>query len=347
MKTKRIKTIAIVAFLTLLVLPNLIMLFGDEFKPNTKHPVQLVKQIKAEYGSKYGSKSKFLSGYLTVKSKVLKDKTLPNRAFKAKQNWWFLGNHYNNSLDNVFGHTSYSDLELKTIEISLNSWQTYLKKINISFYVIVPPNKNKVYKEFLPYQLNQKTTKIQQLTNHLKLKNKINLIDLTEPILNAKNDHQTHIKTDTHWNDYGAYIGYKNTLKDINKSFNYDIEKLTDYTFNYNNNYAGDIPQLIKTHSFSTNTTLRKNHYQSKNVQLEEYRRCYKNTSKTGSVLIHHDSFMLAMMQFMNETFGEVNYLKSYQLSEEVILKHQPNIVILELVERNLDALLKLKKPLN
>jgi hypothetical protein len=136
-------------------------------------------------------------------------------------------------------------------------------------------------------------------------------------------------------------------MKVINTSFDFKPENLSDYNFNYNNYYAGDIPQLIKSESYSVNLMLRKVQYQSKNTLMNEFRRTYKNTMKSGNILVYHDSFMLAMMPFINETFGEVNYIKSYQLDTNEILKHKPDILILELVERNLDVLLKLKKPLN
>ncbi len=347
MKLKISKIIAICSFLTLLVLPNIVMLLDADFNSNVNNPLEFVKEVKSEYETNFVLKPLFLNGYLTMKSKVLKDRTLPHKAFEGNENWWFLGNDYNNTLDNAFGLNCYTKNQLNRIKNLIHSWHSYLENIGVSFFVVMPPNKNIVYREQLAFQLIQKKTTGQQVKEHLGLDNKINFIDLTESIITAKSCYPTFIKTDTHWNDYGAFIGYNHTMEVINTSFDFKTENLSNYNFNYNNYYAGDIPKLINSESYSVNLMLRKGQYQSKNIVMDEFRRTYRNTKKSGNILVYHDSFMLAMMPFINETFGEVNYIKSYQLNTDEILKHKPDILILELVERNLDVLLKLKKPLN
>ena len=339
--------ITIIAFLILLVVPNAVMLFdaSNTLHLSSKNPLTVLSEFKSHYLENYGSKKTFLNSYIYFKRDVLSETPLPNRIIKGKDNWWFLSNHYSNSLNDVYGIETLTSLELDQIASNLKSWQTYLKKQNIAFYFVVPPDKNKIYKEKLPFQLKQKKSRINQLKDHLKPFN-IELIDLTQTELKAKIQYDAYIKNDTHWNGFGAFEGYKTLMKSITSTFDIRSEHIGDYTLITDENYTGDIPRLVNFEEKATRLDLIKKPFLSEKRLDEDLERHHYRADKNVDAMIFHDSFMLAMVPFVSETFKNTRYFKTYQLDQYNIKQHQPKIVILEVVERNLLDLLKLKKPL-
>ena len=344
----KIKHITIFTFGCLIIVPGLLFFINHDLNFQLKKPQEALKNLRKDFEDHYGFKDELLDTYVTTKTSFLNDEVLQNRVIKGKNNWWFLGDHYNNSLSNVYGNIRFSDYELNLIAYNLSSWQSYLKEKGILFYVIIPPNKNKIYSEHLPFSLKKTQTRVEQLQQYLNKKSDVNFLDLTETLLDKKINNDIYIKNDTHWNSLGAYFAYVSTMDVIKKSKpDIEIENINYYAKNSITKYKGDIPRMLKQKDYSIYTKLIKHNTSYKTEINTPKIKVYSNYKKELNTLIYHDSFMLAMMPFFNETFKKTTYIKSFKLSEAEIDKHKPDIVILEIVERNLDFLLKLKKPLN
>lgn len=329
------------------MVPNITMLFNknNPFQPSSFHPIVLAQEFKSYYAENYGFKELFLTNYISIKKNVLKENALPNRIIQAENNWWFLSNHYNNSLNDVFGIEKFSEDDLFNISEYLHQWETYLKKQNIAFYVLIAPDKNKIYKEHLPFSLTSKTTRVEQLEDYLKNKD-IQIINLTQPLLELKKEKEAYLKNDSHWNSFGAFTGYESLLNVIRQDFEITGEVKEDYEIKFEEKFEGDLPRLVYQEDLMSRPYLDKKKYNSNKIYDSDFERHFYNENKATSILTFHDSFMLAMMPFLNETFKNTRYLKSLQLDQSKIESYQPNIVVLELVERNLSDLISLKKPL-
>ena len=122
--------------------------------------------------------------------------------------------------------------------------KTYLNSKNIEFFLVIAPNKNSIYEEKLPYSLSKQQTKIDQLKAHLKSKLNFDLIDLRPTLITHKAKGLLFLKTDTHWNEYGAFLGYQKTMEEINMHFDIEPAKLSD--FNQTNHWKqGDISVMV------------------------------------------------------------------------------------------------------
>ena len=69
-----------------------------------------------------------------------------------------------------------------------------------------------------------------------------------------------------------------------------------------------------------------------------EYR--YKGKGKL-KVLVFRDSFSTSMIQFLKEYFGESIYIWHHDFNKEIIEQEKPDIVITEIIERDIDVLIK------
>lgn len=341
--------ILILGFLLLLILPNLVLLSGLENTQNNENKKfialrdvklnntkQFIVDYKNYYEENFGLRTTLINAHLYIKTKILKENPLPNHVVKGQEGWYFLGNHHNDILNDTFGNVPFTNAELNTITQRLENTHTYLTSKNIKFYLVVPPNKQTIYREKLPYQLGLHIKRLEQLENHLKNKSSIQIISLETRLFAERKNHQLYHKTDTHWNDYGAFLGYIETLDAIKKDFDIAPLLLSDY-FIGSAPIKGDITAMINENVQENSIVLKK----IKTSQIDTISSAYtfqhyKNHSKNLKLVMHSDSFSNRWIPFFNETFGETLYVRTYLLDKELIEKLQPDIVFFEIVERNL-----------
>lgn len=347
MKSKHnISSIVLISsFIILLLLPNIVMVFD---KSNKKDDIDFpelnlkksISSLKSYYLDNFGLKDFFLKKYLKTKTNCFKENPKPNSVVKGQNGWYFLGNQYNNVINDAFGNDDFTDEELNNITQNIKDINNYLSSKNIKFYLVVPPNKSSVYKEHLPYKLAQSKNKLTVLKN--KLVNEINfrIIDLTDTLLISKNKAQLFHKTDSHWNDLGAFIGYSKTMKDISKDIEVSLASKSDFNITTKIVDNNDLTKMI-------NTTVKNEAvvFDSKNdinpePYLNSYHR-YVNPDKSLKIIMHRDSYADAWMKYFIESFGETFFLENYKLDKNLIEKVKPDIIIFELIERNLTTLSK------
>lgn len=324
------------------------MVLGVEYsenkqKPTTfdfNNPTASLALYKNYYEEHFGLKSSMINSYIDFKTRVLNENPIQNRVTKGQDGWYFLGNHYNSLINDYFGNASFTEDELQSIATKISEINTYLKSKNIKFYVVIPPNKSSVYSEKLPYQLTKSATRLEVLKLHLKKELDFEIIDLKSDLISHKVDGQLYYKTNTHWNDYGAYLGYQSVIKNLNRDFEIYETPISNYVFE-EGFIKGDITDMIKNDNLETTLYLLKK--DSSNISLikNTYNHLhFKNPSQPLKLIMFRDSFANNWVTFFNDSFGETMYLRNYKLNKQFIEKEQPHIVIFEIVERNLNVLL-------
>jgi len=342
----------IILFLGFLVLPNIIMLFnshGNESKPwpdiNIKTPIKTLGQYKNHYINNYGLKQLIIDNYISFKKNILKENPLPNKVVYGKDDWLFLGNHFENTLYNSFGNDHFKNNQEERLVDYFGKIKHYLDGKGIKFYIVIPPDKNRIYQEYLPYRLSQNTTKLQHLKSALKQKYNINIIDLYKTLHDSKKEEQLYMKTDTHWNDYGAFLGFKEVTNKINPFFKQSSSlNRSDYNIHKVAINNGDIPKSINLEI--QDTTIKFSKKIKSQVQLKKDQSPvlhYINPLLDKKLLMYRDSFSSAWIKYFNEIFGESLYIRKYDFNPSLIESYKPDIVIFEIIERNIGTLVKNK----
>lgn len=344
-----INLIIIILFLSALALPNIIMLF-DKKIANTnldisiQQPLISIGKLKNFYLDNYGTKATLVKEYINFKSKFSKENPIPNRVIKGKNGWLYLGNYYNNVFNNSFGNNTFSDKQFNAIKNNLINCNNYLKAKNIKFYTVIAPDKNKIYQEFLPFQLKQNLNNVELLNQVLP--EDLKVIDLEKTLLYNKKNQQLYLKTDTHWNHYGAFHGFKKILKHIDKDNNLKMVKLSDFNTFTENNFQGDLTRMIQSTITETNIKLKaKPYFETEVINYNSYYQHYRNINGKGKIMIYRDSFSNALIPFLNATFKEVILIKKHNLDKALIKSFNPDIVLFEIIERNLSFFEKIKTP--
>lgn len=227
-----------------------------------------------------------------------------------------------------------------------------MKEQGIDLYYFVAPNKSTVYKDKLPGSVN--------VVNDVSLMNDLNKYLLEQGINNflyveddmkaerEKNGdddikYPLYRSLDTHWNDYGAFIGTKSLIKMIEPSFtgydSYHVELDGDIN-------SGDLKSKanIGLSLRSPAVTVRTEHDRFGQYELiadltKDINHRVNETIKEDApikkkVLIIGYSYRLAMIPWMSSVFSDVVYVHHDTYKADMIERFDPDIIVLEAVER-------------
>lgn len=100
----------------------------------------------------------------------------------------------------------YTQAELEQWKNVLTARARYFSERGSKYVFVVAPNKQSVYPEFFPL-FTAKNTRLDQLSKYLGQYPEVPFINLKDPLISGKNDgNNLYFKTDTHWNELGAFV---------------------------------------------------------------------------------------------------------------------------------------------
>jgi len=231
--------------------------------------------------------------------------------------------------------------------------QSLLAKKGANYLVVIAPNKEDLHPEYFPERFVQRrgTTMLELFRRQMKgSQEHSHLLDLTEPLLQAKKTAQVYFKTDTHWNNRGAYVAYRAIMERI-QLWHPEATALQEEQFAIlKNSFGGDMVLIMglsgivaepneiwraKQPCANPKNTL------IKIEGLPEEKSLKKNGCQTGAplrVLVIADSFAEGMRKFLNETFQQVVYSREtpFQFLYHFMDEYQPDLVLDLRVSRNL-----------
>src|SRR5690606_16600111 len=93
----------------------------------------------------------------------------------------------------------------------------------VSFYLALIPDKKTVYPENYPDTILQdgNISKMDMITDYLNDKTDVKVINMTSALIKAKEDAVVYSPRvdNAHWNNYGAMIGYRELISEIQKDY--------------------------------------------------------------------------------------------------------------------------------
>lgn len=285
----------------------------------------------------------------------------------GKEGWLFYA--VDNNLDIV--NNTYPDFEeeqmgeycQRLIEV-----QKKLKRQGREFVFAIPPSKVSIYPEYIQsgdFGLQQ--TPADLFADYLEAHSDIKVIRLKDALLAAKKEskEELYYKTDTHWNPYGSYLGYRKIIDDLNNWGLLNSDPLEAELYE-NGPYTGDMANMMGVVNFKGEKFSEKN---SKEISLvnpqvtavtsgEKYdafialkesegisKECtmWVNASKKEApkLLFYGDSMIaLCNISYIAENFSETAFVWSYTINQDMIDLIDPDIIVLDISERELSAAL-------
>lgn len=234
----------------------------------------------------------------------------------------------------------------------MDARRAWLAERGIPFLIVVVPDKERVYHDFLPPRLGTPAavTRLSQIRSRLAQRGSaLDLLDLSDAMATARTQVQAYAKRDTHWSGAGAFLGYLEIMRRLQKrlpkleplraeqvhtvAFTYPAREL-DLMRMLGLGWAGrsetlDYPLPLDSLGWTT---------QREDSSVDGAARTRLTSTRAGapSVVWFHDSFSNTLAVYLNATFSTA-ILQEHQSSrfdKALIEQARPDAVVYEIVER-------------
>lgn len=287
----------------------------------------------------------FFTAHSVLKAKFFQASSLPNQVIVGKKGWFFKNDTFavlDSRKLNRFD-SSYLDGMKNTLKQRIQ----YLEGKGIKYYVIVPPNHDRIYKEYYPERYtvvpNAGHDRLDYYKKFCQQTLNFSIIDPTDSMMKYKFFHDVYYSTDTHWNLFGAWVGYRNLIEAIRRDFpciqplEYSELAITDTFTN-----QGDLSAMLGMEEIYKRKEFKvKDRLGRVNIELPataEMVMHFKNTSRLDScqlkVMVFRDSYSNYLIPYLNLHFKEAVYIWSYNFLQDLVESEKPDIVILEAQQR-------------
>lgn len=354
-------------FVLLLVLPALDQWLGLSagFKSTEKrvlapfptvgfsHVRTFIKQFGVYYKENFGWRNALFYQYSQWKFRVLGVSPLPEKVVLGKNGWFFPGNSHNLIVNQYRGLRPLSSATLDSISGRLNQYQRELAKQGTRLYVLVAPDSYTIYPENVPDYLKTRTgaSNFDRLKQHMARHTTIPFVDVRDKLRAAKTINVTYCQTDTHWNDFGSLIASMGLAERIRQDFlQMPVPQLANYTVRPKPGAPGDLVFLLAlnreirdsvNYRIEPTANLRIKTLESipnPETSLPTQRFVTANVA-APKLFVLGDSFSYTMNQFVPGYFRETYITRSPRLDMKRVRTERPDVLVIEIVERNIDFL--------
>ena len=178
--------------------------------------------------------------------KLLYEKMLPddvdyyteiNKVLFGQEDWLFYTG--DDSLAYYKGTNLPTEAELQGYVARAEKVNEYFKAQGKEFVIFIAPNKEQIYSEYMPINLHvkNKIKRADMIYDYFRKHSDVKVLYPKDELIEAKKDGFTYLQEDTHWNDFGAYIGAKSIFDALHVALG-DVE-ITDIPWT-----GGDLPPM-------------------------------------------------------------------------------------------------------
>lgn len=271
----------------------------------------------------------------------------------GKNGWLFLSRETDQRDEKEYFRAirPFTNSELKHWNHILEQRRLWLERQGIKYLFVIVPNKSTIYPEFMPDNIRQvhNRSRLDQLLDYTRVYSKVRILDLRSALKKAKDRYPVFYKTDSHWNDFGAYVAYTEIMKYLN-IYHKDETPMPLSRFEIRiKNWAGgdlagalslekevlreDILEMVPKIPFQARIVFREDisPYITRSVSVSP-------TGKLPLAMMVHDSFIRELRPFLAEHFSRMVFIWDWGLKiyPRLIRAEKPWIVIEEMNERYL-----------
>ena len=262
-------------------------------------------------------------------------------------------NNYN-YLRDYLGEYSYEAESLESIYNFLKLRQTAYRNQGAEYIVAVIPNSMTVYQENLPtyFQREEGQSRLEQLTEYLKSKDDITLINLRDALLAAKSAGVLYNNTEDSLNSLGQYFVYQalyNALPEQVKAgtrlIPYDeVDLYTHYTPGKALAKAAGLSGIVSNETVSLSNTMEFNYllqelYPGTEITYADHNEDELTAGQTILLEFSNEWDKIQLMPYFSSTFDDVVYKNTHDFHLLTMETAQPTLVIQFVHEYELNSL--------
>jgi alginate O-acetyltransferase complex protein AlgJ len=311
------------------------------------------------------ARAQLLKAYRVFKADALNTQAFPDKVLAGKDGWMFW---VQKSMDDYRGTNRFTPNEMLRFEAEIEARTMWCRQRGIEYYFVIVPNKHSIYGEYLPDNIFQIDT-ISRMEQVLSLKSSaashssqqygLNVIDLRSALRAQKAEHRVFHKTDTHWNELGAFFGYQEIIRALKPYFpSMEPSTLNDFILDTTMKQGMGLAKSLDVDKISQEQVIGMKSKQAIIRRLKNraypipagftYPDQYAMALETDSThlpkaLIIRDSFTNDLYRLLSRNFSETVFIWDdweYKLNERIIEQERPDVVITIVIERHLDNVL-------
>ncbi len=239
-----------------------------------------------------------------------------------------------------------TDRNAQIIHQKLIELNTRLAARGITVVFVFAPNKATIYPESLPGEIQKirSQSRLDQVLSYFAPDELPLVVDTRQALTNQPE--AVYYKTDSHWNVLGSYLAYQAVMQKLVANWPQLAPYPLDY-FSLSTTVTGDLDlaRLLGTTYFAeaetrvgwpSELTTRDATISMNDGDSIYLRWNWMPDQSLPRVVMYHDSFGYGLMPFFAPHFSQALYIWSSPLDLSWIEQANPDIVILEIAERNL-----------
>jgi alginate O-acetyltransferase complex protein AlgJ len=326
---------------------------GSEIYPNTANrdrtawpavrslsdALDVPERLTDYYSDRFGLRDVMLHSWQMLMLRGLHISSSASVVF-GKDGWYYYTDDFLN--DRFLGVAKRPAGQVDRAYATLKERIASLREAGAKCYLAIAPDKESIYPEHLPGTLGGLDTGV-QIRQWLDFSGapEIDQIDLFRPLLAKRDVAQLYYKTDSHWNNWGAFVAYEAIMDRLRVDFpRLHPRGMDDYSIEETQEQDGDLVRLLGVPSIRDtgfSFVARRTLGSPARKPRERGIAVYDNPESSGPTLLFvHDSFGYSLIPFLNQEFKRVIdvdlVLDAYR--PERVADFRPDLVIWERVER-------------
>jgi len=274
----------------------------------------------------------------------------------GKDGWLFLArDHTIKVLEEDRRGAPLTEAELERLVRDFTERQAWLARHGIKYLLVVAPNKDSIYPEFLPasHPKGSGPSRLDQVMEYMARHTTLNVVDPRPALLAAKKHTRVFYATDSHWNADGAFLCYQLIIERLSK----DFPALTpmDASQFFSEEYAflgGDLAYMAGLADLvmeNKRVLIPKVPMSARGMSTGREKPGYYQPAQASAVegknlpraVFFHDSYFWDMLPFLGEHFSRAVYVwvrpgehGRSVFDKDLILEEKPDVVVEQIAER-------------
>lgn len=265
----------------------------------------------------------------------------------GRDGWLFYDSAKKGDGDTVGDYTSdtpYSDAQMDAIAQTVRTMQDVCSARGIPFAFLSAPNKSNIYGEYLPDSFSRAERQRMDILADFLTESGLPFLYPKSLLLAHKGDAPLYYKLDSHWNERGAYLAYRELYALL---YGESLPELDALSVSAERIGKGDLSKMAQISGMQDTEYTVGYRQELTEVVKESLSRdpfdfiIRQEGAANRTALILRDSYAIALIPFLQKDYAtlvSLRYSAAYDL-DALIDQYQPDVVILELVERGITAL--------
>ena len=317
----------------------------------------LTSAFERAFGDRFGGRDLLARVHHAIKAKGFGVSPV-STVMLGRDGWLFFLGEDGHALDRHFRGVLPFEGSVEDMVRELARRHEALAARGIAYIVVVVPDKFSVYPEHLPAWVTRtRTTPLDRVAAAMREDGRVRFLDLRPSLLASKDHRQLYYRTDSHWNYFGAAVGYEVLMREVQRALPGRLREIAPvawppYTAGVDT-YSGDLASLLGVPRLFREDDAAP----FWKVLADAPKRCAKRVDLESSAagpgretyvcareglpvaMIWSDSMAIPLIPLVSENFRRSSWISSRQIDLALVERERPDIVIDQLVERSLAQL--------